>query len=196
MTDKRRQMSTSLEWKDKPVKYLRDQVVDQLKYSLTHNHLEIDEFDQMVRIALNTQSKSELLSLTTDLPAKTDSALENVNQELARINEIESVTTILSSSKRKGNWHVPKLLRVFNVLGDTLLDFREVQLEPEIKYLSLGCCLGNVKLIVPPGVNVVSNIKNVLGAVKGESYAQMDPNSPTIVIEGWVVLGDVTIKVK
>lgn len=189
-------MSTSLEWKDKPVKYLRDQVVDQLKYNLTHNHLEIDEFDQMVRIALNTQSKTELLSLTTDLPAKTESDLENINQELARINEFESFTNILSSSKRKGIWTVPKLLKVLNVLGDTLLDFRDVQLKPEIKYLSLNCILGNVKIIIPPDVNVVSNIKNVLGAVKGESYAPMNPNSPTIVIEGKVVLGDVTIEVK
>ena len=31
-------MSASREWKDKPVKYRRDKVVDQLKYNLANNH--------------------------------------------------------------------------------------------------------------------------------------------------------------
>ena len=179
-------MSASLEWHDKPVKYLRDKVIDQLKYNLTQNHLEIDEFDQMVRIALNTKSKSELLSLTTDLPAKSENATENLERELTAIENQESVTNILSNSKRRGLWTVPKQLKVLNVLGDTEIDFRDVQLGTELKYLALRCYLGAVKIVVPPGVNVVSNLKNILSSVQGESYARMDPDSPTIVIDGMV----------
>ena len=183
-------MSTELEWRDKPVKYLRDKVVDQLKYSLTNNHLEIDEFEQLVRIALRTQSKSELLSLTADLPTKEIIEIKDQEQELLAYRDTMSVKTILSETKRNGIWFPPKQLKVLTVLGDTEIDFRDVQLEPDLTYISLGCWLGNVKIIVPPEVNVVANIKNLLGSVDNGSRGKLIPNQPTIVIEGRVTLGE------
>lgn len=189
-------MSASLEWKDKPVKYLRDKVVDQLKYNLANNHLEIDEFEQLVKIALSTQSKSELLSLTTDLPAKDQTEIKTQEQELEAYKDKESMISILSETKRKGMWIPPKQLRVLTVLGDSEIDFREVQLGPDLTYISLGCWLGSSKIIVPPGVNVVSNVKNILGSINNGSQGRMNPDSSTIVIDGKVILGEVTITVK
>ncbi len=186
----------SLEWKDKPVKYLRDKVVDQLKYNFGNNHLEIDEFEQLVKIALSTQSKSELLSLTTDLPAKDKTEIKTQEQELEAYKDTESIISILSETKRKGMWIPPKQLRVLTVLGDSEIDFREVQLGPNLTYISLGCCLGASKIIVPPGVNVVSNVKNILGSINNGSQGRMNPDSSTIVIDGKVILGEVTITVK
>ena len=189
-------MSSSLEWRDKPVKYLRDKVVDQLKYSFAHDHLETDEFDQLVRLALNTQSKTELLSLVSDLPVKTADDLVTQERDLAILEESESITNILSESKRIGIWTPPKYLKVLNVLGDSQIDFRDVQLERELFYISLTCCLGNVKLIIPPDVNVVVKLKGILSSIDGNSHRRLDPESPTIVIEGKVILGDVKIIVK
>ncbi|MBT4269629.1 MAG: hypothetical protein HOD85_35935 [Deltaproteobacteria bacterium] len=184
---------SSQEWKDKPVKYLRDKVVDQLKYNLAHDHLEIDEFERLVRMALSTQSKTELLSLVTDLPPKDKTAIKNQELKLVDYENKESMINILSASKRKGMWVAPKQLRVLTVLGETEIDFREVRLGPDLSYISLDCWLGAVKIIIPPGVNVVSNVKNILGAMDSRSQGSMNPDSPTIVIEGKVVLGEVTI---
>ncbi len=189
-------MSVSLEWRDKPVKYLRDKVVDQLKYNLVNDHLETDEFEQLVRLALSTQSKSELLSLVTDLPAKTEMAQKTQEHELEASRDKESMISILSASKRKGIWIPPQQLRVLTILGETEIDFRDVQLGPDLTYISLGCWLGAVKIIVPPEINVVSNVKNILGSIDNRSHARMNPNSPTIVIEGKVMLGEVTVTVK
>lgn len=71
-----------------------------------------------------------------------------------------------------------------------------MELEADVTYISLSCWLSAAKIIVPPGVNVVSNLKNVLGAINGGSQGRMDPESPTIVIEGKCVLGEVNIEVK
>jgi uncharacterized protein YjbI with pentapeptide repeats/class 3 adenylate cyclase len=186
--------SSSQEWKDEPVKYLRDKVVDQLKYNLAHDHLEIDEFERLVRMALSTQSKAELLSLVTDLPPKDKTGIKNQGLKLVDYENKESMINILSASKRKGMWVAPKQLRVLTVLGETEIDFREVRLGPDLSYISLDCWLGAVKIIVPPGINVVSNVKNILGAMDSRSQGSMNPDSPTIVIEGKVVLGEVTIQ--
>ena len=189
-------MSAALEWKDKPVKYLRDKVVDQLKYNLANNHLEMDEFEQLIEIALRTQSKSELLSLTADLPAKDETEINNQEQELEAYKAKESIISIISETKRKGMWIPPKQLKVFTVMGDSEIDFREAQLGPDLTYISLSCWLGNSKIIVPPGVNVVSHVKNILGSINNESQGRLNPDSPTIVIDGKVILGEVTITVQ
>ncbi len=186
-------MSSSLEWKDRPVKYLRDKVVDQLKYNLANDHLEIDEFEQLVRIALSTPSKSELLSLTTDLPT-IDSIDPKVQaQELIAYDNKESVTCILSESRDKKLGKLPKQLKVLTVMGDSEVDLRDVELDADLTYITLACWLGNSKIIVPPDVNVVLNVKNVLSSLKNESPRRMNPDSPTIVIDGKVILGEVTI---
>ena len=189
-------MSTSTEWKDRPVKYLRDKVVDQLKFNLAENNLEVDEFEQLVNIALSTQSKSELLSLTNDLPTKDESEIKNQGLELESYRNRESLVSILSDLKRKGNWVPPKQLRVVTILGATEIDFREVSFDSDLNYISLDCWLGEVNITVPPGVNVISHVKNILADIDNRSQRRVNPDSPTIVIEGEVVLGEFTIKEK
>ncbi len=189
-------MSISLEWKDKPVKYLRDKVVDQLKFNLEKNHLEIDEFEQLVKIALSTQSKSELLSLTNDLPTKDETEIKNQELELEVYRDKDSLISILSDLKRKGNWVSPKQLRVVTVLGAAEIDFREVSFDSDFTYISLDCWFGEVNIIVPPGVNVVSNVKNIVADIDNRSQRRINPDSPTIVIEGKVIFGEFTIKQK
>ncbi len=189
-------MSMSPEWKDRPVKYLRDKVVDQLKLNLAKNHLEIDEFEQLVNIALSTQSKSELLSLTNDLPTKGETEIKNQELELDAYRNKDSLVSILSDLKRKGNWVPPKQLRVVTVLGAAEIDFREVSFDSDLTYISLDCWLGEVNIIVPPGVNVISNVKNIVADIDDRSQRRIKPDSPTIVIEGEVIFGEFTIKEK
>lgn len=189
-------MDTSLEWKDKPVKYLRDNAVEQLQWHFAKNHLEFDEFEQRVTIALSTQSKAELASLTADLPAREDTKKPNREVDLAVYRDTQPILSILSETKRTGIWVPPKHLRVTTVLSETELDFRDVQLQHNVTYISLGCCLGEVKIIVPPGINVVSQVRCVLGSVENKSRGKMQPDAPTLVFEGKVILGQATITVR
>jgi hypothetical protein len=53
--------------------------------------------------------------------------------------------------------------------------------------------VGGLKIIVPPGINVVSNVKAILGSAENDSQRKMNPDAPTLVIEGKVILGEVTI---
>ncbi len=189
-------MSSSLEWRDQPVKYLRDKVVDQLKYNLSQDHLEMSEFEQLVKIAVSTKSKSELLSLVNDLPQKSEVRKISPQKELVSDIDKGTMISVFSESVRKGKWEPPKQLKVITVFGGAKIDFREAHLGPEIKYISIGCCFGGVDIIVPPGVNVVSNAMSVFGGIDNRSSGEIGPDSPTIIIDGLVVFGGVTIKVK
>jgi hypothetical protein len=56
--------------------------------------------------------------------------------------------------------------------------------------------MGEVKIIVPPGVNVLCQIKSIMGGVNNKSRGKMDSASPTIVVQGRVVMGEAKITVK
>ena len=184
------------EWEDKPVKYLRDNVVEQLKWNLAQDHLDVEEFEQLVAVAFSTQSKSELLALTRDLPTPQHTAVQPIEQELALYKETKSLVTVLAESRKSGLWALPKNLRVVTALAETTLDFRGMRPGQEVKYISLNCYLGATKIVVPPGVNVVSQVKTILGSVDDESRGRIDPNAATLIIEGTVLLGELTIDVE
>jgi hypothetical protein len=189
-------MNSLVEWKDKPVKYLRDQVIDQLKYSLTKDHLEIVEFDQLVRIALSTNSKSELLSLIKDLPSKDEIGKKNQEQNIAAYSEEEKMFCIFSGSKKEGGWIPPKHLKVVTLFGGADLDFREAQFGSYLTTISLRCFFGGVNIIVPSEVNVVTKVIGVFGGISNRTQKQITPDSPMIVIEGVAIFSGITIKEK
>lgn len=198
----------SQNWQDKPVKYLRDTVVDQLQDHLAANHLEVDEFEQRVHVALNTQSKAELMALTADLPAPVKTAITQQKQpplsqtapQTAPLPELyadtQTITCIMSESKRNGIWAPSKHIQALIVMGDTTIDFRDVQIRSDVTHIAINCWMGEVKIIVPPGVNVLCQVKSIMGAVKNNSRGKMDSSAPTIVIQGRVVMGEVKISVR
>lgn len=187
-------MKDLVEWKDKPVKFLRDQVIEQLKFNLTKGHLEIDEFEQMVRFSLTTQSKKELLSLAEDLPEKELVPASSVDFDAYEAKE--SVISILSNQKKGGRWAPSKLLRVLTVLGSAEINFCEAPVKEQVTYIALDCWLGEVKIVIPEGVNIISNVKTILANCNHRGESQITVNAPTIVIEGKVVLGEVSIEEK
>ena len=65
-----------------------------------------------------------------------------------------------------------------------------------LTYISLVCWFGEVNIIVPPGINVISNVKNIVADIDNRSQRRINPDSPTIVIEGEVIFGELTIKEK
>lgn len=187
-------MKSLSDWNDKPVKYLRDKVIDQLKYNYAQNNLEAEEFERLVSIALSTQSKSELVSLVADLPKSNGSESKLQAKGLMPTKDKGSIICVFSGINRKGVWIPPKQLKIITVFGGAEIDFRQAQFG-EITYVTIGCCFGGVEIIVPPGFNVVSNATAIFGGIDNPSDTPTDPNSPTIVIEGLVIFGGVSVKV-
>lgn len=187
-------MDSLVEWKDKPVKYLRDRIIDQLKYNLSKDHLEMQEFEQMVNIALTTQSKSELLSLVADLPTKGGNEIKKPETGIEITGNRDSITCIMSEIKRNGNWLQSRDLKILTVMGASEIDFSEVSFNSDVVYVSVNCWFGEVKIIVPPGVNVVVNVKGIAAGIENESRKSIDPNLPTIILEGKVLFGALVVK--
>ncbi|HIW90724.1 MAG TPA: cell wall-active antibiotics response protein [Candidatus Corynebacterium avicola] len=85
------------------------------------------------------------------------------------------------------------------VFGDLKLDLREATLTESTTVLEVSSVFGDVKLTVPPGVQVVNRMSLTFGDVKvsqREGGATPNyPGAPTVVVTGRSIFGDLRVRV-
>ncbi len=166
----------------------------------------MDEFEQRVDLAHRATSVAELDELLADL----QSAGEGPSSSLVRQAEGQQVAiatrgrrsrrvrSILSDIKRKGTWRVPKKLRALAVFGSVGLDFREAQLGPGVTKIKVKAIGGEIKIIVPPHLQVECDGRAIIGSFEGmdQNTGERDPDAPLLRITGVAIIGTVEISTR
>jgi len=185
----------------------RDAVIDALSTHFTSDVLALDEFERRVNLAHRAGSLSELDELLSDLEpaaakgtsrAMVPKAEASRTAIAARESGTRRVLMILSSTRRKGTWRVPRKLPVVTVLGGVDLDFREAELAPGVTEIKVTNVLGGVAIIVPPDLAVECEGAAVLSTFEGleQRAAEPDPDAPLLRISGVAILGSVEISTR
>jgi hypothetical protein len=188
---------------DKPIARLREETIDQLTLNYSHGELSLEAFQRRLDQALDAETHNALLSLTADLDLVVDNTfMEHKKRELSfmrasngAVNE-QKIVSIFGSSKKQKNWDVPKEMRVINIFGDTMLDFDEAKFTSMTTRINISCVFGGVRIFVPEGIKVVSNVSCILGGVKDRTNACNNGNEPVIILDGFVLFGDIKVKLK
>jgi hypothetical protein len=106
-----------------------------------------------------------------------------------------TVLALLSDTKRVGPWTPARQTHVRSIIASTCIDLRQARLAPGVTELHLGVVLGEVEIIVPPGLLVESDCVVVLGSLELDQIegGPSDPESPRIQIRGFVLMGSVSV---
>jgi hypothetical protein len=191
---------------DRPIDALRDETVDQLIMNSGHGKLSRDAFERRLDAALDATTHDKLLELTKDLELKTDRQyaarkrselgihLEPAATDVA--DDAENVINVFAGSGRKGRWHVPRAIRVFNVFGGAELDFTESTFTSETTYVTVFCLFGGIDIRVREGMRTLSRAVAIFGGIDNRAPSTTDPNAPLLVVEGLVLFGGVDIRVR
>ena len=75
----------------------------------------------------------------------------------------ETITAVLGTAKRRGEWEPTDYTQVFAVLGNAELDFRRAFLVPGVTEVQVYTCCGTVKVIVPEALEVELTGNALLG---------------------------------
>ncbi|WP_250028892.1 DUF1707 SHOCT-like domain-containing protein [Paractinoplanes maris] len=68
---------------------------------------------------------------------------------------VDRVVTLFSENKRRGRWRLREgRLKLFTMFGSTELDLREVLTDQDVIEVAGSCTFGELKIIVPEGVEV------------------------------------------
>jgi hypothetical protein len=163
----------------------RERVVAMLGEALADGRLSRDEHEQRMAAALAARTLGELADLTADLAVP--------ERQPVRVDGGQPVTALFASADRRGRWVVPAAMTCVAAFGEVVLDLSEAILQDRHVVLTVYAVCGRVRLIVPPGVEVVMNGTDILGRQRGGT-ARSVPSAadlPVIEVRGYVAVSEV-----
>jgi signal transduction histidine kinase len=83
-----------------------------------------------------------------------------------QIDPERELSVMMGSLQRRGPWIVPSELSVSVMWGNAELDFREATLPPGLTTIHAAVKMGNLEVIVPPGIPVEMQVSPVLANVE------------------------------
>lgn len=188
---------------DKPIAKLREETIDQLTLNYSHGEISLEAFERRLDETLDAETHNELLSLTADLDLIVDAKfIEQKKRELGfmtdsngAVNE-PKIVSIFGSTLRQGTWNVPEAIRVVNTFAETTLDFDEAKFTSMTTRIKITSVFGGIKIFVPEGINVVTNISCIMAGVRDSASGINDKDKPTIILDGFIFCSDIKIKSK
>jgi hypothetical protein len=190
---------------DRPIETVRRETIDQLILNYGHGKLSLNAFERRLDTAMEAQSHAALLELTKDLEVFSDPGYAQkkqaelgvrVDEHVDDVDEEEYMVHVFGGSNRKSAWNVASRIKMINVFGGCDLDFTQATFTARKTRIILFCLFGGATLYVPEGVRVVPKAVCIFGGINDRAPGTVDPNAPTIVIEGVLLFGGVDIKLK
>lgn len=179
----------------------REQVISRLSDGYARDLIDVDELERRLDLAHGAHSLAELDPLVADLgdPAPAASTAL-VRAGPTAIDDPERADTrrlrvIMSAIERRGRWTVPRSLDLRVLWGNTELDFREASLGPGITTIHVRVFMGNLEVVLPPGLAIEVDVSSFASAVTERHRVppDADPGRPQIRIVGSVRFGNLDI---
>lgn len=194
----------------------RELVARVLNNAYADGRLTFEEHDERISNAYNAKTFGELDDLTLDLipsapaaaplperPQPTGLAAYDQPQSPAaapapRVGAPAAAETFTGGRAILSNYHpdkglvMPGFSELTSVLGDVRIDLVDAVFTQREITIRATAVLGEIRIRVPAGVKVVSNMTNVLGDYKCEGAIPAD-NGVVLRIEGTTILGDVKV---
>ena len=122
--------------------------------------------------------------------SSSDGGLEAVPEE-------RRILSIFGEAKRKGQWLIPRLLRVRAYFADVKVDLRDNPIPQDFTF-DVGAFAASVTLIVPPGVDVMFDVFAAMATATSEANEPLSNNTraPWIRVTGSVFMGEVKVIVR
>jgi hypothetical protein len=185
----------------------RERTIHELTRHFSRDHLEVEELERRLDLAIAAPDRGALDALVRDLPAlpvETRPEAPVTSESSPPAPRVAPgvtakphgfVIALLGGSTRSGSWVPPRELRVLAAMGGAELDFREARFAAPVTEIEVLAVMGGVHIIVPPGVRVEAHGLGILGGFDdrvGEPAA--DPAAPVIRIRGLALMGGVHIE--
>jgi hypothetical protein len=188
---------------DRPIETVKEEVIDTLVHNYSHGFISSEAFERRLDTVIETTSHQVMVDQISDLDEAPDDTVKkhketqfSVNYSDTQAEKTDTLVNILGSSDRSGIWSVPREIKIFSLLGGSTLDFTDARFSSPNVTIKVISILSGDKIYVPENVNVVSKAFCILSSVGNKAPSIAGRQSPTITIEGFVVLGDLKIKIK
>jgi uncharacterized protein DUF1707/cell wall-active antibiotic response 4TMS protein YvqF len=182
----------------------RERVIQQLSEHFANDRLSLEELESRMELAYKATSLGDLQRLTADLPSTAAAAVAVplLSEEIVALApDRERVWSLMSETRRGGGWVVPQRLDLLAVMSDTTIDLTQAALPTGIIDIHVRSLMAAVKIVVPPGIQVVSRVSSLMGSVHGGGEPHEGAGggwtAGTVVrLTGWALMAEVQTKVR
>ncbi|MCM4083500.1 DUF1707 SHOCT-like domain-containing protein [Paractinoplanes hotanensis] len=124
----------------------REQAAELLQRACGDGRLTLEQFSVRVGAVWAAQTADELAEASAGL---------SQTPIVGSARTVDKVVTIFSENKRRGRWRLREpRLKLFTLFGSAELDLREVLTDQDVIEIAGSCTFGELKIIVPEGVEV------------------------------------------
>lgn len=170
----------------------REAVVEQLRVASVDGRLTLVELTDRTEAAYTATTHAELALLTQDLPAAGVAPLASPVPAPER--KKRWFLAFMGDTKRRGKWRVDQELGAVAVMGDVVMDLREAEVRTDVIDITAVAVMGDVKIIVPDGVDVDLDGFAFMGDKKVDVLeAAPGMNVPVVRVHGYAVMGDIKV---
>lgn len=174
----------------------RDTVIDRLSSGYAQGYFEVEELERRLARAHAAQTTTELDALVTDLAPSTRATTALVPSTQAALVPAQRTRVIFGSIERTGRWTVPAQLSARVLCGSLVLDLREARLVAGETTIDVSVMMGNLEIVVPPGVEVDVGASSFLGHAEERVERSTVPAGPIVRIVGRVRLGNLEVETR
>lgn len=135
----------------------REHVIERLAHCFAHDLIPVEEYEYRVDAAYRAPTRAALAALVGDL------APDDLLDTAAATMLPRQVSAILGNVEQSISGMVPPLLRVRAILGNTELDLSRARFAPGVTEIYILGLMGNVEIVLPPGVEVENHGASFLG---------------------------------
>ncbi|MBD3137690.1 DUF1707 SHOCT-like domain-containing protein [Microbispora bryophytorum] len=171
----------------------RESVVERLREASAEGRLTLAELTERTEAAYLAQTHGELAQITADLPGGAPApgpAAPAASQGRAR----KWIVAVMGDAKRTGTWRIDDGIGAVCVMGDVVLDLRQAEVRGREVDIVATCVMGDVKIIVPDGVDVELSGVTIMGDKKVQVVeAPRGQSAPVVRVTAYVLMGDVKI---
>ncbi len=188
---------------DKPIELLREETIDQITVNYSHGEISLESFERRLDQAIDAKTHQELTALTEDLDLKVDNSFKEQKREKFdfQINahaaeDVDHIVNIFGGTNRRGAWEVSGEVRMINIFGGADVDFSEAVFSSKRTRIKVICLFGGANIFAPEGINVITKAMCIFGGIDNKMPSSNSPDAPSIVIEGFIMFGGISIKLK
>ncbi len=159
------------------------------------------EYNQRSAQTRQATYRADLEPLTADLVVVQDAHRADEYSPVPAVDSIPAPVTypnqiraLMSSQTRRGVWRVPGQLDVTCLLSAIKLDMREAIFETTNVIINLNLVMGELKLWVPQGVEVIDQSQPVLSETKMLGMSPASPERPRILLRGRQIMATTVVR--
>ncbi|CAM3533957.1 DUF1707 domain-containing protein [Nocardiopsis gilva] len=165
----------------------REQVVRHISQAYADGRLTLDEFNDRSTAAYQSTFDDELRALLHDLPGALD--VVPARPETVELRQRSGVI------RRKGDWVVPRRLKVSSEAGSVRLDLTEATIPHPVVDIEVSMRSGSVLITLPRGASAdLDGLTSDYGAVRSRVPERAEPGALHVRISGHITYGSVKVR--